>query len=83
MNYDKVKQIIGLFGGWLSAILLFLQSLNIEFDWFNQDTIGTFTNVLIASIPFILVAYGVYKNSYVVTKKAKEQEATLKYKGMK
>jgi len=83
MNADKLKQYIALFGGWLSAVLLFLQTLNIQFDWFNQDTIGAFVNVLLASIPFILVIYGVWKNSYVVTKQARYQEEELKKKGLK
>lgn len=83
MDYDKLKQYIALFGGWLSAVLLFLQSLGIDFWWFNEETIGTFTDVLMASIPFVLLIYGVYKNTYVVTKKAKEQEKELKQKGLK
>lgn len=80
---DKALQFIALFGGWLSAILLFLQSLNVEFEWFNQDTIGTFTNVLIASVPFVLIVYGVYKNSYILKESAKEQEKELIKKGLK
>lgn len=83
MNKDKIKQLVALIGGWLSAVLLFLQSLGVEFAWFNEETIGTFTGVLTATVPFILVAYGVYKNSYVITKEAKEQEKELKKKGMK
>lgn len=80
---DKIKQFVGLIGGFLSAVLLFLQSLNVEFAWFNQEVIGTFSNVLIASIPFVLVIYGVYKNSYIITDKAKVQEKALKKQGLK
>lgn len=83
MNYDKLKQYVALFGGWLSAVLLFLNSVGIDFWWFNEETIGTFTNVLVASIPFVIVAYGVYKNSYVLSDSAKEQEKELKKKGLK
>lgn len=83
MNYDKIKQYVALFGGWLSAVLLFLQSLGLEYWWFNEETIGTFTNVLVASIPFVLVVYGIYKNSYIITKEAKEQEEELKKQGLK
>lgn len=83
MNVDKLKQIVALFGGWLSAVLLFLQSLNVEFSWFNEETIGTFTGVLIASIPFVIVIYGVYKNSFIITDQAKKQERELKKKGLK
>lgn len=83
MNIDKVKQLVALIGGWLSAVLLFLQSLGVEFAWFTEETIGTFTGVLMATVPFVLVAYGVYKNSYVITDKAKRQEKELKEKGLK
>lgn len=83
MSADKLKQYIALFGGLLSAILLFLQALGIELSWFNDATIDAFVNVLMAAVPFILVLYGVWKNTYVVTKKAREQEAELKKKGLK
>ncbi len=83
MTADKLKQYIGLFGGVLGAVLLFLQSLGLTFTHFNDDTINAFVNVLESLIPFVLVAYGVYKNSYIITKKAKAQENELKKKGMK
>lgn len=83
MNADKLKQYIGLFGGLLSAILLFLGTLNIKFEWFNEASISAFEGVLIAAVPFALLIYGVYKNSYIVTKKAKRQEEELKRKGLK
>lgn len=80
---DKLKQYIALFGGLLSAVLLFLQTLGLVFNWFNQDSIDAFINVLLAAVPFIVVMYGVYKNSYIVTKQAKAQEKELKKKGLK
>lgn len=80
---DKLKQYIGLFGGVLGAVLLFLQSIGLTFTHFNDDTINAFVNVLESLIPFILVAYGVYKNTYIVSKKAKKQEIELKEKGLK
>lgn len=83
MSADKLKQYIALFGGLLSAILLFLQALGIELSWFNDATIDAFVNVLMAAVPFILVIYGVWKNTYVVTNKARVQEAELKKKGLK
>lgn len=83
MNADKLKQYIGLFGGLLSAILLFLGTLNVEFEWFNTESIGAFEGVLIAAVPFVLLIYGVYKNSYIITKNAKRQEEELKRKGLK
>ena len=83
MTTDKLKQYVALFGGWLSAILLFLGTLNVSFDWFNQESIDAFVVVLGASIPFILVLYGIWKNTYLVRKKAKAQENVLKRNGLK
>ena len=83
MNTDKLKQYVALFGGWLSAFLLFLGTLNVSFDWFNQESIDAFVVVLGASIPFILVLYGIWKNTYLVRKKAKAQENLLKRNGLK
>ncbi len=83
MDKDKLKQYIAFVGGALGGILLFLQSLDIEFLHFNNDTIDAFVGMLESFVPLALVGYGVWKNQYIVTRKAKEQEATLKYKGMK
>ncbi|OMC83369.1 phage holin [Viridibacillus sp. FSL H8-0123] len=83
MTTEKLKQYIALFGGLLSAVLLFLGSLGVDLWWFNDNTIDTFINVLLATVPFILIVYGVYKNSYILTKQAKEQEQLLKEKGLK
>ena len=80
---DKLKQYIGLLGGLLSAILLFLGTLNIKFDWFNTGSIDAFVAVLIAAIPFALLVYGVYKNTYVLSEKSKKQEQELKRRGLK
>ena len=75
---DKAKQWIALIGGMLGALLLFLNSLGVSFAWFNNDSINAFTNFLITMVPFILVIYGIYKNQYILTQKAKEQEELLK-----
>lgn len=83
MNADKLRQYIALFGGMLSAIYLFLEAIGVTADWFNLNVINRFNDVLIAAVPFVIVVYGVWKNSYIVTKKAKEQEKCLKEKGLK
>lgn len=83
MTTDKLKEYFALFGGWLSTVLLLLQTLGLYFDWFNPESIDAFVAVLMASIPFIIAAYGIYKNTYVVTKVAKIQEKELKKKGLK
>lgn len=80
---ESVKQYVALFGGWLSAVLLFLGTINIKFEWFTQESIDSFVAVLIASVPFALLIYGVYKNSYKLSKKARKQEEELKRKGLK
>ncbi|MCM3757316.1 MULTISPECIES: phage holin [Sporosarcina] len=83
MNADKLKQYIGLFGGLASAVFLFLHTIGIQFTWFNPASIGAFSGVLVAAIPFVLIVYGVYKNSYILTEKAKKQEKELKRRGLK
>lgn len=83
MTKDKLMQYIGLFGGLLSAVLLFLGTLNVEFKWFNTASIESFTTVLIACVPFALAIFGVWKNSYVITQKAKTQEKVLERNGLK
>ncbi|MFY0744759.1 phage holin [Solibacillus silvestris] len=83
MTADKLKQHIAFFGGLLGAVLLFLQTLGVEFAWFTQQSIDSFVGVLVAAVPFVLVIYGVYKNTYLVTKKAREQEDELKKRGLK
>lgn len=83
MNADKLKQYFALFGGWLSAVLLFLGTLNVKFEWFNQDSIDAFIAVLVAGVPFILLLYAVFKNSYIIKKRARAQEETLKRQGLK
>ncbi|MBM7698697.1 phage holin [Kurthia huakuii] len=77
MNAEKLKEYIALFGGLLGAVLLFLQTLGFEFTWFTNSSIEAFTNALLAAVPFILIVYGVWKNTYVVTKKAKEQKRII------
>lgn len=80
---EKLKQYIGLFGGLLSAVLLFLQTIGINLKWFTDKTIDAFVNALLATVPFILVVYGVWKNSYIITKQARKQEKHLQEKGLK
>lgn len=83
MTEDKLKQYIALFGGWLSAVLLFFGTLNIKFEWFNPESINAFVVVLTASVPFALMIYSAYKNTYLLSKRAKGQEEYLKRGGWK
>ena len=80
---DKAKQWIALVGGMLGALLLFLDSVGIKFIWFNTESINSFTNLLATLVPFALVVYGIYKNQYLLSKKAKDQEEILKRNNLK
>ena len=80
---DKLKQYIGFIGGALGGILLFLQQLGIELTHFNNETIDAFVDMLLTFVPLFLIGYGVWKNQYLVTDKAKKQEKELKRKGLK
>ena len=80
---DKAKQWIALIGGVLGALLLFLNSLGVSFAWFNDETINSFMNFLTTLVPFLLVLYGVYKNQYLLSRKAQKQEEILKDHNMK
>ena len=83
MTADKLKQYVALVGGVLGALLLFFRSVDHEIAWFNEVTIEAFIGVLVALIPLVLVFYGIYKNQYLVSKKAKAQEEYLKRSGWK
>lgn len=83
MTADKLKQYIGFIGGALGGILLFLQSLGIELVHFNNGSINSFSDMLLTFVPLIMVGYGVWKNQYIVTDKAKKQERSLKQRGLK
>ncbi|KAA0941628.1 PTS mannose transporter subunit IID [Sporosarcina sp. ANT_H38] len=80
---DKLKQYIGFIGGALGGILLFLQALGVELVHFNDGSINAFVGMLLTFVPLILVGYGIWKNQYLVTKKAKSQERMLKQRGLK
>lgn len=83
MDKDKISQWIGFLGGALGGILFFLQSLGIELTHFNDSTIDAFVTMLESFVPLALVGYGIWKNQYIVTKKAKDQEVDLKMRGLK
>lgn len=83
MNKDKIMQYVAMIGGFLSALYFFLQSIGIELTYFNEQSINSFNEMLINAVPLILVAYGIWKNQYIVTKKARESEKELKNKGLK
>ncbi|MEK4201140.1 PTS mannose transporter subunit IID [Cytobacillus sp. FSL K6-0265] len=73
MINDVVKQIVGFF----SAIMLFLGTLNIEFQWLTDASINAFGVVLSAGIFLGVNLYTIYKNHYGFTRKAINQKAWL------
>lgn len=73
MIKDTVSQVLG----FLSAVMLFLGTLNIKFDWLTESTISAFGVVLSAGILLVVNMYTVYKNHYSLTKKAKKQKEVL------
>lgn len=80
---DKAKQVIALFGGMLSAFYTFLMVIGVQLEWFNEKSIEAFGFLLTSITAFGLTVYGIWKNTYLVTPKAKEQEEELKKKGLK
>lgn len=78
MEKDKLKQFIALIGGFLGALYMALNASGISAEWINPQKVDAWVNVFNTGIPVALTFYGVYKNTFVVTKKAKNQEKTLK-----
>lgn len=83
MTKENLKEYITYFGGLLSAVLLFLQTQGLSFDWFTSESINAFLNVLTAAIPLVLLGFAVHKNTYIMTKKARKQKEVLKESGLK
>lgn len=66
---DKVKQYIALIGGFLASLYLAL--------------VDAWINVINTGLPLALVSYGVWKNTFIIKKSARDQEKYLKEKGLK
>jgi SPP1 family holin len=77
------KDILTLVGGFLSALLFFFGTVGITFSWFTENSINAFIWVLSAFVTLVVNVYAVYKNTYVITKKARMQKEELKKKGLK
>jgi len=83
MTADKLKQYVAMIGGVLGALLLFIRAVGHEISWFNEMTIEAFLVLLSALIPLVAIFYGIYKNQYLLTQKAKTQEKVLERNGLK
>ncbi len=79
MNKEVVSQVTG----FLTAIMLFLGTINIKFEWFTEDSISAFGLVLSAGILLGVTLYTIYKNHFGFTEKAKKQKAFLEKENLK
>lgn len=75
------KDIATLIGGFLTALLLFLATVGISFDWFTQESIDAFVVLIGAVIALAVNFYAVWKNTYT-GKKAQQQKEELIKKGL-
>ncbi|QED49336.1 phage holin [Cytobacillus dafuensis] len=78
-----IKDMATLIGGFLTALLLFFGTIGVSFEWFTQDSINAFVVLISAAIALGINLYAVYKNTYVLTKKAKLQKEFLERNNLK
>ena len=83
METDKIKQYISQFGGMIALLYLALKASGIEVEFLNPDHVQPWINFLMVFIPALIGLYGVYKNSYILRKKSREQEKILKDNNLK
>ncbi|KIH70039.1 phage holin [Salinicoccus roseus] len=83
MTQDKLKQLVAMIGGFLGALFLALQGMGIHLEWFSQEMIDLWMQVLMTAIPLAFAFYGIWKNTFIVTKKARRQEEELNKQGLK
>ncbi|MYL50246.1 PTS mannose transporter subunit IID [Halobacillus litoralis] len=79
---DEIKEVATLFGGFLTAIMGFLATLNIKYVWLTEASISALVTVIIAGGMLAVGIYAAWKNTYV-SKKAKKQKEELQRKGLK
>lgn len=75
------KDITTLLGGFLTALLLFLATIGISFEWFTQESINAFVVLVGASAALVINIYAVWKNTYT-SKKAQLQKKALQAQGL-
>ncbi|MBI5975218.1 phage holin [Staphylococcus canis] len=80
---DKIKQFVALIGGFLGALYLALNASGISAEWINPRAVDAWINVANTGVPLLMVGYGIWKNTFIVKKSAREQEEYLKSKGLK
>jgi hypothetical protein len=70
---DISKQIVG----FLSALLLFLGTINVRFEWFTMDSVNALGVVIVAGFPLAATIITIYKNHYGFTQKARAEKQLL------
>lgn len=63
--------------------MIVLATLNIKFEWLTEASINAVGLFIVATIMLIVGIYSVYKNTFVLTKKARKEKEELKKKGPK
>lgn len=66
------KDIATLLGGFLTALLFFLSTVGIAFEWFTEASINAFVVLVSAGIALSVNLYAVWKNTYTGWFKKKE-----------
>lgn len=79
---DAVKGLVILFVGFLQSLLAFFSVLNIEFEWFTNESINLFGAVITAFALFVLGIVATWKNTFI-SKKARIQNEELHRKNLK
>ncbi|MBT2599076.1 MULTISPECIES: phage holin [unclassified Oceanobacillus] len=82
VKQDATKGLIVQFTGILTALLPLLAITGVQFEWFNEDFIGALETFLLAIFAFGVNAFAIWKNNFS-GKKAQEQNAELKSRGLK
>lgn len=73
---DKIKGTVILIVGFLQALMGFLATLNVKFEWLSDASISAFGILLTAGIMLAAGLYAVWKNTFT-GKKAQEQNKEL------
>ncbi|MBX0358912.1 phage holin [Halobacillus sp. Nhm2S1] len=79
---ENIKEVATLVGGFFTAIMGFLATLNIKYAWLTEASISAFVTVIIAGGMLAVGIYTAWKNTYV-SKRGRKQKAELQKKGLK
>lgn len=66
----------------LSALLLFLATVGVSFEWFTLNSINAFEVLLGALVTLGATLYGIYKNTHIITERARKQKEELKRRNL-